>query len=588
MEAKTEKLFKRILGGFKPTIDLSISRWADNYRYLSSEASAEVGKWNTDRAPYQRAILDCITSSDIYEITVMSSAQVGKTEILLNAIGRYMHLDPCPIMLIQPTDTMCKAFSKDRVAPMLRDSPVLKKLVKGVNIRDSGNTVMQKAFPGGHLTFVGSNSPSGLASRPIRILMADEVDRFPRSAGNEGDPLSLAEKRTTTFWNRKHIRVSTPTVKGISKIEKLYNLSSMERWNIPCPSCGEYQVYDFDRVKWELEKGEVKEVTMMCEHCGVLHSEKEWKKEKQLNGKWIAEHPNRKHKGFHLNEFASPFKSWEEIIKDYEESKEDPEKLKTFVNTSLGEPFEEEVGDIIDYRELFDNRIPYGADLHDDILILTGGVDVQDDRLEVEIVGWGLGEKSYGVAYKKIYGNPAEDEVWMKLDEYLEKEFTYRDGEKLKVTTTCIDTGGHHTKKTYDYLRPRAIKRIFGIKGRGGEGVPMIANVKKDKINKMALISIGVNSLKDLTYARLKIKDGQGKAYFPSHPKARYDLNYFKSLTAEVKVIENKKIVWKQIRKRNEGLDLRNYATAALGITRANLEKLDRLRKERLDKKFKL
>ncbi len=575
VNSRTLKILKRALKGFKPPKNLKVSEWADKYRELASESSAETGRWSTDRTPYLERIMNCISENHITEITLMFSAQTGKTEAILNTIGRYMHLDPCPIMVVQPTVDMAKAFSKDRIAPMIRVTKVLRDIVRDPRSRDSGNTVMQKIFPGGHITFVGANSPSSLASRPIRIVLSDEVDRFPESAGKEGDPLTLAEKRTTTFWNKKHVRVSTPTIKGNSKIEDLYNVSSKERWNLPCPSCGEFQPLEWDRVKW----GEnIEGIVMECEACGSLHTEKEWKSENQLNGKWVAEFPENPHKGFHLNELASPFRTWEDVRKDYLEAKGNPEKLKAWTNTSLGETWEEEIKDKIDYQALYDKRIPYPADLPNEVLILTAGVDVQDDRLEIEVVGWGLGERSYGIEYKKFYGNPAKDEVWEKLDGYLQKDFYYADGSHLNITNTCIDTGGHHTKKTYDFIAPRESKRVFGIKGRGGDGVPIINKPKKDKTNKIHLIPIGVNALKDLLFSRLKIESGPGTCYFPTNPNKNYDIKYFRSLTAEVKTFENGKIVWKQIRDRNEGIDLRDYATAAFTLLRVNLEKLAELR----------
>lgn len=584
IHSKTLKILKRALQGFKPPKNLKISEWADKYRELASESSAETGKWSTDRTPYLERIMNCISENYITEITLMFSAQTGKTEAILNTIGRYMHLDPCPMMVVQPTVDMAKSFSKDRIAPMIRVTKVLRDVVRDPRSRDSGNTVMQKIFPGGHITFVGANSPSSLASRPIRITLSDEVDRFPKSAGDEGDPLTLAEKRTTTFWNKKHIRVSTPTIKGHSKIEKLYNLSSKERWCLPCPSCGEFQPLDWERIRWGEE---IHGIVMECISCGALHSEREWKSEKQLNGKWIAEFPENSHKGFHLNELASPFRTWEEIKKDYLEAKDDPEKLKAWTNTSLGETWEEEVGDKIDYQDLYNKRIPYPADLPNEVLIITAGVDVQDDRLEIEVVGWAVGEKSYGIEYRKFYGNPAKDEVWMELEKFLTKEFYYSDGSSLMITNTCIDTGGHHTKKTYDFISPReGSMRVYAIKGRGGDGVPIINKPKKDKTNKIHLIHIGVNALKDLVYSRLKIEGGPGTSYFPTNQDKNYDLKYFKSLTAEAKAFEKGKIVWKKLRDRNEGLDLRNYATAAFSLLRVNLDKLAELRAKEDKKKI--
>jgi phage terminase large subunit GpA-like protein len=572
LSKRSRDILKWGLKGFAPPPNLKVSEWADTYREMASESSAETGKWSTERTPYLRRIMNCVTDVAISEITLMFSAQTGKSEGLLNIIGRYMHLDPCPMMMVQPTVDMAKSFSKDRVAPMIRVTKVLKDIVKDPRKRDSGNTVMQKIFPGGHITFVGANSPASLASRPIRIVLSDEVDRFPKSAGEEGDPLTLAEKRTTTFWNKKHVRVSTPTIKNISKIEKLYNLSSKERWNLPCPSCGEYQPLEWDRITWDPP---IKKISMVCNSCGVLHTEMEWKREKQLNGKWIAEYPEKKHKGFHINELASPFRTWEQIKDDYLEAKDDLEKMKAWTNTSMGETWDPIHGDIVDYKILFDMRIPYGAEIPNEVLLLTAGVDVQDNRLEVEIVGWGLGEKSYGIEYKKFYGNPAENEVWEKLEKYLQKEFSYADGRKIKVLNTCIDTGGHHTQRTYEFISPRQnTLRFYGIKGRGGDGVPIIGKHRKDDRNLIDLIPIGVNALKDLLFARLKIENGPGRCYFPLDKGRGYNLDYFKGLTAEAKQVKDGKIIWEPIRKRNEPLDLRNYATAAFKLLRVNLDVL--------------
>ena len=209
VERKTVRLFKRIATVLSPPPELTVSQWADEYRRLSPEASAEPGRWNTDRAPYQREIMDAINDARCEEVIIMSSAQVGKTELILNIIGYYIDYDPSPILVLQPTRDMAETFSKDRLAPMLRDTPALKGKVKDARSRDSGNTILHKTFPGGHITMVGANSAAGLASRPIKIVLMDEVDRYPASAGTEGDPIKLAEKRTTTFWNRKNCLLYT-------------------------------------------------------------------------------------------------------------------------------------------------------------------------------------------------------------------------------------------------------------------------------------------------------------------------------------------------------------------------------------------
>ena len=244
-------LFKKISKSVEPPKKLTVSEWADEYRQLSKEASAEPGKWVTDRAPYQREIMDSVSNPLIDTVVVMTSAQIGKTELLLNIIGYYVHYDPSPILLLQPTLEMAEAFSKDRLAPMIRDTKVLSERVGDAKARNSGNTLLHKTFHGGHITMAGANSPSSLASRPIRAVLADEVDRYPVSAGTEGDPLMLATKRTTTFWNKKKVYVSTPTIKGASRIEMEYEDSTMEEWNVYCPSCGELQPYEWGRINFD-------------------------------------------------------------------------------------------------------------------------------------------------------------------------------------------------------------------------------------------------------------------------------------------------------------------------------------------------
>ena len=357
IDSKTLNLFRNIAKVLSPPPELTVSQWADKYRKLSPESSSEPGQWNTDRAPYQREIMDAVVDSAVETVVIMSSAQVGKTELILNTIGYYIDYDPAPILCLQPTLEMAQAFSKDRLAKMIRDTPVLRGKVKDARARDSENTILHKSFPGGHITMVGANSAAGLAMRPIRIVMMDEIDRFPPSAGSEGNPIKLAEKRTTTFWNRKKIKVSTPTIKGRSQIETEYLSSSKEEWCVPCPCCGKYQPYEWGRIR-------ISDVTMECKYCGEHFKETEWK---ERPGKWIAGAENKRKRGFHLNELASPWKHWEEIIEDFREAyrewKEngDIQKLKVWVNTSLGETWEEK-GDAADEDVLLKRRERYTAD----------------------------------------------------------------------------------------------------------------------------------------------------------------------------------------------------------------------------------
>lgn len=578
VDSKTVRLFKKIATILSPPPVLTVSQWADEYRRLSPEASAEPGRWNTDRAPYQRAIMDAVNDAKCEDIIIMSSAQVGKTELILNIIGYYIDYDPSPILVLQPTREMAQTFSKDRMAPMLRDTPALKGKVKDARSRDSGNTILHKTFPGGHITMVGANSAAGLASRPIKVVLMDEVDRYPASAGTEGDPIKLAEKRTTTFWNRKKIKVSTPTIKGRSPIEKEFLTSSMEEWNVPCPCCGKYQPYEWGRIHFS-------DVTMECKFCLEHISERDWKSNP---GKWVAAKENIKKRGFHLNELASPWKHWEEIIEDFKAAERDRkqgdiEKLKTFVNTALGEPWEER-GEAADDNVLLSRRERYNADLPDGVLLVTAGVDVQDDRLEIEITGWGKGYESWGILYKKINGSPELDSTWDKLEQFLDTELYFENGNSLLIAATCIDTGGHFTTEVYKFLKrmERKQKKIFGIKGMGGEGIPLINKVSTNNVEKVRIFLLGVDSGKEILMTRLKtVDEGPGYCHFPINGDRGYDETYIKGLTSEQRVVSVKdnRATLKWVKKsgtRNEPLDLRNYSTAAAEILRPDWDVLEK------------
>ena len=410
LPAHTLELFARCLAVLKPPPALTLSQWADMYRVLSAESSAEPGRWHTDKAPYQREIMDAIGDPHIRKVVIMSAAQIGKTDILLNALGYYMDYMPAPVLVIQPSLDMGQTFSKDRLAPMLRDTPALQGKVD-TKSRYSGNTIMKKNFPGGHITIVGANSPIGLASRPIKVLLADEVDRYPSSAGTEGDPLLLAQKRQTTFWDKKTIEVSTPGNKIDSRIAVEYENSTREEWNIPCPGCGHYQPLIWKNVIFDKQEPE-KPILYKCERCGNLYGEYQWKAQSKM-GRFVADNPDAETRGFHLNTLASPFCGWAEIVEKFLTAKEqldkgDPEAMKTWVNTELGEPWEEP-GSSLEDAELFNRREIYDAEVPDDVIVLTAGIDVQENRFEVEVVGWGVGKESWGIRYQKIYGDMLAD-----------------------------------------------------------------------------------------------------------------------------------------------------------------------------------
>lgn len=580
----TKKLFQKLMKSFATPPDMTVSEWADAYRMLSPESSAEPGKWRTDRAPYQKEIMDAVSDDKCYKVVIMSSAQIGKSEIILNMIGYHIDYDPAPIMYVLPTDSMAATFSKDRVGPMIRDTPSLKSKVMDAKSRDSGNTIFHKKFSGGHLTFIGANTPSQLASRPIRILLADEIDRFPDSAGTEGDPLQLAIKRTTTFWNRKIIEVSTPTIKGVSKIEKEFESSSMERLNVACPHCGKFQTYEWEQLKFEHESGttDFKLLGYKCRHCGEIEREVIWKRQPI---KWVADHPERKEiRGFHLNELASPWKHWDEIVEDFLEAKrQGREMLKVWHNTSLGLSWEED-GDLDIKDILLKRREFYNCEVPKDVVVLTCGVDVQDNRLEYEIVGWAKDKVSFGIKYGVLYGDPGKEEVWKMLDDVIFTNYKRVDGLEMQIMTTCIDSGGHHTSEVYQYCKKREMRRVWAIKGQGGSGVSYIQRPTKRNQSGAWLFNIGVDVGKDTMASRLKTNfvTEPGFCHFPMEADKGYDEQYFEGLTAEKRNIRtiSGRVVINWVKKyegiRNEPFDIRNYATAALEILNPNLDQLHR------------
>jgi phage terminase large subunit GpA-like protein len=586
--AETEKLLRRCLLKLKPPPDITLSQWADKYRYLSNESSAEPGKWRTDRAPYQREPMDAITDKHTKKVVLMWASQLGKTDSgILNPVGYFSHYEPSPMMILQPTVEMSETVSKQRLSPMLRDTPVLAALFNNKS-RDRANTIQEKQFPGGYITLQGANSPAALASRPIRILCADEIDRYPLSAGNEGDPLFLAQKRMTAFWNAKEIITSTPTIKGQSRIETEYEHSTMEVWNVPCPACGKYQPLTWGNVKFDIDgfrEGKTTEVNMVCTHCGALSTEAEWKS-KFGAGKYIATHPKRRTRGFYVNALASLFTGWQEIVDDFitavdESHKGNMDLLKAWTNTAMAETWDE-AGEQVDDNELMERLEDYGCQVPSDVMYLTAGVDTQDDRFEYEVVGWGIGAESWSIEKGAIYGDMSQPDIWQRLDLNLLKSWEKKDGTQMKLTAVCIDSGGHQTDRVYRFCAERWTRRIWAIKGSNkGMDAPYIANPTRNNRAKAPLFTIGVDTGKCHVYDRLNVKHpGPGYCHFPQN--RGYDENYFKGLTAEKHVVTYKKgrATWAWVLKdrnfrRNEPLDMRNYATAAMEIANLPLNRTD-------------
>lgn len=510
---------------------------------------------------------------------IKASAQVGKTLALLAIIGYHIDQDPAPMLMVQPTVEMAEAFSKDRLSPMIRDTPALRGKVKDPRSRDSGNTLQQKKFPGGHITLAGANAPAGLASRPIRVVLLDEVDRFPLSAGSEGDPVNLAKKRSTTFWNRKIVMVSTPTLAGVSRIEAAFEDSDQRRYFVPCPHCDHYHVLEWANVGYP--EGKPEEAWIACPECGGVITDADKPRMLRL-GEWRATAPFAGVAGFHLNELYSPWRTFGDVATDYERAKEKPEQLKTWINTSLGETYAEK-GEAPDYQRLIDKRESYPiGSAPADVRFLTAGVDVQKDRLELEIVGWCREKRSYSVEYRVIMGdteNTGQDGPWAELRELVVNgQWEHESGALLPLRYTAIDSG-YRTTLVYDFCRSVGMSRIAPIKGMDSQ--PMVISqprpIDRKKDGKKAwrglkLYTVGSSVVKGEIYSLLgldKREDGSAPPGYMHFPQ--YEDRYFKELTSEQVKIRMVKGVPRQVWEttpgvRNEPLDCRVYARAAAAI----------------------
>lgn len=528
--------------------------------------------WKTSRAPYQKGIMDAVNDPKIHTIVFMKSAQVGATEILNNIVAYYIDQDPSPCLVLQPTLQMAQAWSKDRLANMIRDCDRLRSKVKDPRSKDSSNTVLSKQFPGGNINIVGSNSAAGLASRPIRILLCDEIDRYDPSAGAEGDPINLAVKRTTTFWNRKVFITSTPTIKGLSRIEIAFEQSDQRYYHVPCPECNEYQTLEWEQIHWESKKPETAEYT--CKHCDVIipETKKMWMLSK---GKWIATEETKKTAGFHISELYSPWRTWKDMAVDFYAVKSQPEMLKTWVNTALGKTFDDP-GESIEHSSLMNQREEYDyTNIPNNVLLITAGIDVQGDRLEAQVIGWGKNNEAWVLDYRVFFGDPSSNIVWKDLDTYLGTTFKRDDDKPLRIACACIDSGGHHTQQVYAFTAKRIHRKVFAIKGQSQSNKPVAGRPSFIGRSRHILYPVGSDTAKEAIYTRLKSETKT--IHFP----ATVDEEYFRQLTSEKRVIKYfkgaKKFEWVKKTTRNEALDTFVYGLAALYILQPNYDRLEQL-----------
>jgi phage terminase large subunit GpA-like protein len=553
--------------GIRPEPPIPVSEWADRNRVLPP-TSAEPGRWRTSRTPYLKAVMDALSTGSPYErVVLMKGAQTGGTEAGLNWLGYIIHNAPGITMLVQPSLDMVRRNTTVRIDPLIDTTPALRELVSPARSRDAGNSLFRKSFPGGQLLMTGANSAAGLRSTPVRYLFLDEVDGYPGDADGEGDPVDLAIQRTATFRGRRRIyMVSTPTLKGHSRIEAAFLDSDQRYFHVPCLHCNDKAPITWARIRWP--EGRRDQAFLICESCGGIHHEHD-KPRLLEQGEWrpTATGDGRT-AGFHLSALYSPWETWAEIATEHGRVKSDPPRLQVWVNTKLGESWEDQAGDTVPADPLMARREDWGDRLPEAAAVLTAGVDVQGDRLEVQVIDWGADEESWVVDYRVLWGDPSGPRVWADLDAFLETTFAHpKSVADLSIRAACIDTGGHHTKAAYEFFRTRLARRIWAIKGRGGAGIPVWPRRPTRVRGKVPLFIVGVDAVKDALYARLRLSEpGPGAVHFPR----RMDADYFRQLTAERVVTRYDRgrpiRSWQPKRdgERNEALDTFVYATAAL------------------------
>ncbi len=581
--------FRRAHGMYVPPPALTLSEWADAYAYVPPEAGAFPGKFVTASAEYQRGIQDAVTDPTIETVVMMMCAQSGKTQIQLNMIGYYSHHEPSPMLFVQASEGEAEKFSKNRVAKMIRSTPCLQKVFPKPRARDSGNTLLNKEFIGGVLILAGANAPAGLASMPIRVLNADEVDRYPESAGTEGDPVDLATRRTTTFWNRKHAFASTPGLKDLSRIEKLEQNSDRRRYFVPCPHCGTFQQLAWRRLQYAVgSNGRVTDICYACvEGCEIRERSKH---EMIRLGEWraTAESLDGKTAGFHLNALYPPWIEWSTLVSEWLAAKNSLEQKKTFINTRLAETWEirgkgadlhelERRKDVVDYADL----LPAG------VLFLTAGVDTQDDRVEVSVLGWGMDEERWVVDHQIFRGDPALPETvggvrnelspWAHLQDYLRKPWHHELGLTMQVACALIDSAGHHTARVYEFTRKNEARRWHAIIGRGGIGKTIVSRGSEQGPAHAMLYTVGVDTAKEDIFTSFRITE-KGAGY--CHFSKTLPPEYFRQVTSEQLVKVKRDFMttlrWVKKSERNEALDCFVYARAAVAVLRPAYKSIQR------------
>jgi phage terminase large subunit GpA-like protein len=583
-----EAMLTRAWRHYKPPPEVTVSEWAINNRVLPKGTTSRPGPFKPEK--FQIEMMDVVLDPLVHEVVIMKSTQVGYSDAVINNVcGYFIDANPKPIMLVQPTIDNAKDYGKKRITPMIENCAALREKIKPPASRRSGNTLALKEFPGGFLKLTGANSGAGLRSDPVPIVLFDEVDGYPIDVDGEGDPVAIGTRRTDSFADYKIVKGSTPAKpKGISPIERDFLRSDMRRFHVACPFCSALQPLwwrDPDSKQFRLfystnSDGQVDpaSVAYVCTCCSKKIPER-YKQQMLNSGKWVPEFPHREVVGFHINALYSPWRdNWTALAQEWHEANKEnnPEKLKAFINLRLGETWEEQ-GDAIEALALKARLEPYQAEVPDGVGLLTAAVDVQSDRLECVVKGWGEKEESWLIAYQQLFGDPGQEAVWNELDSFLLSTWEHASGQKVKISCTMIDSGGLHTDSVYRFVRARQHRKIFALKGSSESGKEILGKFSINNQYRVKLWLIGTDTAKDRIFARMKIPGpGPGYMHLPDFAEDEY-LAQLTSEKAVRRYRRGKGTIREYIktRARNEALDLEVYVLAALYVLgQATIRKL--------------
>ncbi len=573
-------VIKSIVSGLKPDPYVTIDEWADNFRKLPRGASSEAGQYSTERMPYVREIMrELSPQSATQQVKVIKATQVGMSEVANNVALYYMDVVPSSQLMILPTEQLAKDHSNRKLTPSLRAMPYLSKRIMGGKSKDDIGGIFEKIYPGGMLKIAWAGSMANFRSLSCRVVILDDVDGFPGDVDGEGDPLDLAKKRADSFGiSRKIFINSTPTVEGASNIEAEFNASDQRHYYMPCPFCSEFVRFEFEHFSFDYDKDSYEltsDPVFVCPKCGSF-VEEHHKTEMMSSGKWKPHNPGHIHRGYRLPSYYSPigFVSWRDIFREFLEAralqkKGDNRKMKVWVNTRDARVWKEEVTEA-DEKIFTDRCEEYPFEVPAEVKVITAGVDTQDDRFEIEVVGWGDWEETWSIDYRVIHGDPQDPETLKQLDQYLMQTFDTEGGRKMKIYAAAIDRGGHRSKAIDGFCRNKLTRRIFAVFGSTNITTPPVPVRSSKSKHKTNIFRIGVNALKDDVYAKIVTKaPGPNYMHFPQ--KGAYDEEYFRQLTAERRDSKGR---WEKKRPRNEAFDCRVYATAALLLAGVDMSKI--------------